>query len=41
MRYSLLSKACQKNDIGYLLTAHHQGDQLETVNIISFILFYS
>jgi len=29
IRYSLLSNYCAKNKIGYLITAHHQDDQIE------------
>ncbi|MAJ23117.1 MAG: tRNA lysidine(34) synthetase TilS [Candidatus Pelagibacter sp. TMED64] len=30
MRYSLIEKECTKNRIPFLLTAHHQDDQIET-----------
>ena len=30
VRYDLLSKFCKKNKVKYLLTAHHQDDQIET-----------
>ena len=30
VRYDLLSKFCKKNKTKYLLTAHHQDDQIET-----------
>ncbi len=30
VRYELLSKFCKKNRIKYLITAHHQDDQIET-----------
>tara|TARA_B100000945_G_scaffold305762_1_gene292560 strand:+ start:925 stop:1947 length:1023 start_codon:yes stop_codon:yes gene_type:complete len=30
VRYELLSKFCKKNKLKYLLTAHHQDDQIET-----------
>jgi tRNA(Ile)-lysidine synthase len=29
-RYALLGKWCQENAVSFLLTAHHQGDQVET-----------
>ena len=29
-RYELLSRFCKKNRVKYLLTAHHQDDQIET-----------
>ena len=29
MRYSLLSNYCLKNKIKYLITAHHEDDQIE------------
>jgi len=30
-RYSLMTEWCKKNQVAYLLTAHHQGDQIETL----------